>query len=93
MAPFQKLMHPLKYAGQMALTNYILQSAIGLFLFSSVGLGWYEQLSPTQVLVIAVSVFIVQVLFSKLWLSYFKYGPLEWLWRCLSYKTLLKIRR
>ena len=93
MTPFQKLLHPLKYVGQMALTNYIVQSAIGLFLFSSVGLGWYEQLSPTQVLLLAVSVFIVQVFFSKLWLSYFKYGPLEWLWRCLSYKTLLKIRR
>ena len=92
MTAFQKLLHPLKYVGQMALTNYILQSAIGLFLFSSVGLGWYEQLSPTEVFLLAVSVFSVQLFLSKIWLSYFKYGPLEWLWRCLTYKKLLCIK-
>lgn len=89
---WKKILSPLKYAGRMALTNYIGQSAIGLFLFSSVGLSRYETFSPSQTLLVATSVFLVQVIFSKLWLTYFRYGPLEWLWRCLSYRKWLSIK-
>lgn len=90
---WKKLLRPLQYAGRMALTNYLLQSAIGLFIFSSIGLHWYQILSPSQTMGLAVVVFIVQVLLSKLWLRYFKYGPLEWVWRCISYWKVLGIRK
>jgi uncharacterized protein len=89
---WKKILSPLKYAGRMALTNYILQSFIGLILFSSIGFKLYETLSPSQSLITAIIVFIFQVIMSKIWLSYFKFGPLEWLWRCLTYKKLLPIR-
>jgi len=85
------VLSPLKYAGRMALTNYILQSFIGLIIFSSVGFELYETLSPSETLLTAVSVFILQVLLSKVWLTYFLFGPLEWIWRCLTYKKLLPI--
>lgn len=90
---FKHVLHPLKYAGRMALTNYIMQSVIGLFLFSSVGFGLYESFSPYQTLLMAIAVFIIQVIYSKIWLTYFKFGPLEWLWRCLTYKKFLPIIR
>ena len=83
------VLSPLKYVGRMALTNYIMQSAIGLFLFSSVGLSLYETLSPFQTILLAVSVFLLQIIYSKAWLKYFNFGPLEWVWRCFSYKKLL----
>ncbi|SDK72580.1 uncharacterized protein SAMN04488034_101242 [Salinimicrobium catena] len=87
------LLKPLRHAGRMALTNYLMQSVIGLLLFSSVGFSLYETMSPSQTLSVATAVFAFQVLYSKLWLSYFKYGPMEWLWRSLTYKKALPITR
>ncbi len=87
------LLSPLKYVGRMALTNYIMQSIIGLFLFSSVGFSLYETLSPFQTILVAVIVFLFQVFYSRAWLKYFKFGPLEWIWRCLSYKKLLPFKK
>lgn len=88
---FKFVLQPLKYAGRMALTNYIMQSVIGLFLFSSIGFGLYETFSPSETLLMAIAVFIFQVIYSKIWLTYFKFGPLEWIWRCLTYKKYLPI--
>ncbi|WP_324720424.1 DUF418 domain-containing protein [Salinimicrobium sp. HB62] len=87
------LLKPLRHVGRMALSNYIMQSGIGLFLFSSVGFSFYEGFSPWQTLSIAFAVFALQVLFSKLWLTYFRFGPLEWLWRCLTYRKLFRISK
>jgi len=90
---WKRLLHPLKYVGRMALTNYIMHSFIGLILFSSVGFSMYETLSPAQTLVTALAVFGFQVIFSKVWLTYFKFGPLEWIWRCFSYAKVLPIKK
>ena len=90
--PFQNFLKPLKYVGKMALSNYILQSIIGLFLFSSVGFGRYEHFSPSGTLAIAVLVFLFQIVFSKIWLHYFRFGPLEWLWRCLTYQEYIPLK-
>ncbi|MGB3145707.1 MAG: DUF418 domain-containing protein [Maribacter sp.] len=87
------ILSPLKYVGRMALSNYILQSFIGLILFTSVGFRLYERLSPSETLMTAILVFIGQVLLSKFWLTYFQFGPLEWIWRCLTYKKLLPIKK
>lgn len=84
---------PLKYAGRMALTNYLMQSFIGLIIFSSIGLSLYERLSPTQTLIVAFSVFIFQIILSKIWLSYFRFGPFEWIWRCLTYRKLIHLKK
>lgn len=90
---WKKIFTPFIYVGRMALTNYIMHSAIGLFIFSSVGLQLYETLSPYETAMLAVAVFTLQVVFSKIWLDYFNYGPLEWIWRCFSYKKILSIKK
>ncbi|TDQ31214.1 uncharacterized protein CLV82_1919 [Zeaxanthinibacter enoshimensis] len=89
----RRILSPLRYAGRMALTNYLFQSVIGVFLFTSFGLGLYETLSPSQTLIIAILIFVVQVLLSRWWLTFFRYGPLEWIWRCFSYREILSLRR
>lgn len=90
---WKKLLLPLKYAGRMALTNYIMQSFIGLILFSSIGFSLYETLSPSYALLTAFIVFILQVILSKIWLTYFQFGSIEWIWRCLTYKKVLPIKK
>ncbi|RMB59488.1 DUF418 domain-containing protein [Dokdonia sinensis] len=84
---------PLKAVGKMALTNYLLQSFIGLIIFSSLGFEKYETFSPYQTLLIALIVFVFQIIISTLWLQYFKYGPMEWLWRCISYWKILPFKK
>lgn len=78
--------------GRMALTNYIGQSVIGMFLFYGIGLGWGSTIGLLQTEVIVLAVFLFQMLFSRLWLSRFKFGPLEWIWRMLTYGKWLAIR-
>lgn len=77
---------------RMALTNYIGQSVIGMFLFYGIGLGWGSTIGLLQTEVIVLAVFLFQMLFSRLWLSGFKFGPLEWIWRMLTYGKWLAIR-
>ncbi|WP_100926652.1 DUF418 domain-containing protein [Tenacibaculum sp. SZ-18] len=50
-------------------------------------------LSPTQTFLTAIVVFTFQIIFSKIWLKYFQFGPTEWLWRCLTYRKSFKLKR
>lgn len=82
---WQKILHPLAPVGKMALTMYLSQTFFGLLLFYSFGLGLFEKTSPGLNMLLTIPVFIIQVLFSKWWLNYFNYGPVEWLWRSLTF--------
>lgn len=75
--------------GRMALTNYIGQSVIGVFLFYGIGLGLGAGVSLVQTELIVLAVFIAEALFSRIWLSVFRFGPLEWIWRMFTYRRLL----
>lgn len=88
-----KLLIPFSFVGRMALTNYLMQSVIGLVLFTNIGFSLYQSLNPLQCFTLAMLCFVGQVLFSKFWLSHFQYGPLEWLWRCGSYMTMVPLRK
>jgi uncharacterized protein len=80
---FFKLMAPV---GRMAFTNYLMQSAICAFIFLEYGLGMYGQLERYQTyLYIVMPIWTFQIIFSNLWLHFFKAGPFEWLWRSLTY--------
>lgn len=68
--------------GRMALTNYFFQSVIGTFILFGWGLGMLGQLRNLYMFLIAIAVIILQTAFSKFWLKKFRYGPMEWLWRC-----------
>lgn len=89
----KKWLFPLQYPGRMALTNYLMQSVFGLIIFSSLGFQLYEKLSPPQTFLVAIIIFIIQLIYSKAWLNYFQFGPIEWLWRCFSYKKLIPNRK
>ena len=79
-------------AGQMALTNYLSQSLVLTFLSYGWGLGLALRLNGLQVLIICLILFPIQVLISSLWLKQFRYGPLEWIWRCITYWKVLPIK-
>lgn len=69
----------------MGLTTYVSQTAFGLFIFYGYGLGLLLNLSGTVALGLGFIFFIFQILFSRWWFTTYKYGPLEWLWRSLTY--------
>jgi uncharacterized protein len=71
--------------GRMALTNYISQSLIGILLFYGLGFGLGTRFGLIYIEFAALIVFIVQIVLSRLWLHYFRFGPLEWLWRICTY--------
>jgi uncharacterized protein len=75
----------LKAVGRMALTNYVGQSVITSILFY--GLGFYDRFGFAQLMGVAVLIWIVQAIFSLLWLRAYEMGPLEWLLRSLTYGT------
>lgn len=83
----------LKSAGRMALTCYIGQSLIGILLFYGVGLGLGTQCGLITIEVIAALVFLFEVVLCRLWLSHFRFGPLEWIWRMLTYGERMPLRR
>jgi uncharacterized protein len=80
-------------AGQMALTNYLTQSVILGFLFYSCGLGLYGHLGSAAAAVIGVILFLGQLGFSRAWLQRYQFGPMEWLWRSLTYGRRQPMRR
>jgi uncharacterized protein len=71
--------------GRMAFTNYLMQSLIFGWIFYGYGLGLFGRLGVTEALAIGLAVYAGQVLFSAWWLSRYRYGPVEWLWRTLMY--------
>ena len=81
--------------GKMTLTNYITQNLIGIFLFSGFGLGYglSHKLYLGYYYFFALVIYILQIYFSKWWLARYYYGPIEWLWRQLSYGKRLPIKR
>jgi uncharacterized protein len=72
-------------AGRMALTNYVAQSAICMLIFRGVGLEMGGTVGPTLYLPIGIAIYAIQLAVSRVWLGRFQYGPLEWLWRMLTY--------
>jgi uncharacterized protein len=78
--------------GRMAFTNYLAQSVILGWIFYGYGLGLFGRLGVTSTLAIGLVVYFVQVPFSAWWLSRYRYGPVEWLWRTLMYVAAQPMR-
>jgi len=77
--------------GRTALSNYLFQSLICIFIFYGVGLGYGGTLGYSTVLMVAIVLFGWQIIFSTFWLKYFRFGPVEWLWRQLTYGKRVKL--
>jgi uncharacterized protein len=79
------LLRPLAALGRMAFTNYILQSVVFSRIFFGFGAGQFGKMGAAAALVLGLAVYAVQAMLSMIWLRYYRYGPLEWLWRALMY--------
>jgi uncharacterized protein len=88
----RRILAPVAAAGRMALTNYLTQTLILITLFYGFGFGLFYQVSLTQGVLITIVLYLIQVCWSNLWFKKFKYGPLEWLWRGLTYKKFEPLR-
>jgi uncharacterized protein len=94
-AQFSTGIKVLKYlipVGRMALSNYILQTVFMVLIFYSFGFGLFGKIGLMTTMGIAILIVIAQLVLSNLWLKHFRFGPLEWLWRSLTYKKWIKIR-
>jgi uncharacterized protein len=85
-ASFQGIKQILSPVGRMAFTNYILMTLIGTFIFYGHGLGLFGSVERKIQILIVPGIWLVLLILSPLWLKRFRYGPLEWSWRRLTYK-------
>ena len=79
--------------GRMSVTNYMFQSLIGVTLFYGFGLNLAVELSFLQCMFVGLVVYAVQILYSNWWIKRFYYGPVEWLWRVLTWFKAVPFRR
>jgi uncharacterized protein len=84
-AAWQKRLAVLAPMGQMALTNYVMHSLILTSIFYGYAGGFYGEIARAPQMLLALAIILLQILLSTLWLKYFRFGPLEWLWRSLTY--------
>jgi uncharacterized protein len=74
-----------KEMGKMALTNYLMQTIINILLFNGIGFGLAGKIGPSIYIFMFAFLMILQIFFSRWWLSKYRFGPVEWLWRSLTY--------
>jgi uncharacterized protein len=89
----QSLFARLEAVGQMAFTNYIMHSVICTLFFFGYGLNYYAELQYYQLYFVVAAIWVLQMIVSPLWLRFFLFGPLEWLWRTLTYWRRPAFRR
>ncbi|RYY23809.1 MAG: DUF418 domain-containing protein, partial [Chitinophagaceae bacterium] len=82
---WKKLLNVFAPVGQLALTNYIMQSLICVFIFTGYGLALFARVGPAMLSLIAIAIYTAQIIYSHIWIKYFHFGPMEWLWRSLTY--------
>jgi uncharacterized protein len=80
-------------AGRMAFSNYIGTSLVVMLAMRQWAGGWWGELDRLQLLAVVLPVWALILAWSQPWLARFRYGPLEWLWRCLTYWRVFPIRR
>jgi len=87
------LVMPLAPLGRMALTNYLMQSVTIVVLFYGIGFGLVGKAGAAACLLICVTQYVAQIVFSAWWLKRFRFGPMEWVWRSLTYGKPQPMRR
>jgi len=90
---FGKVTQAISKTGRMAFTNYFTQSIICTTIFYSYGLGLYGKVNLWQGILLAVAIYILQVIWSHHWLKHYRFGPLEWLWRSMTYRERQPMKR
>jgi uncharacterized protein len=80
-------------AGRAAFTNYLGTSVVMMLVFHGWALGLFGQLNRPQLYVVVALTCVLMLAWSKPWLDRYRYGPLEWLWRCLTYRTAFPLKK
>lgn len=80
-------------AGRAAFTNYLGTSIVMMFVFHGWALGLFGQLNRPQLYIVVALAWVLMLAWSKPWLDRYRYGPLEWLWRCLTYAKVFPMRK
>jgi uncharacterized protein len=88
-----RLMNGLRAVGQLAFTNYVMHTVICTLVFFGYGLNQYNDWEYYQLFYLVIAIWILQLVLSPIWLRYFLFGPLEWLWRSLTYGRMQPFRR
>jgi len=79
-------------AGRAAFTNYLGTSVLMMLVFHGWGFGLFGKLNRPQLYIVVVLAWVLMLAWSKPWLYRFRYGPLEWLWRMLTYGVAIPLR-
>jgi uncharacterized protein len=82
---WRRRLAPLAVVGRMALSNYLFQSLVCTLIFYSYGLALFCKIRPSLGLLLTIAIFLIQIPLSVWWLRRFRFGPVEWLWRSLTY--------
>jgi uncharacterized protein len=89
----QWLTSRLAAVGQMALTNYVMHSIICAFIFFGIGFAMFGELQRYELYYVVFGIWVFQLIVSLIWLKYYRFGPLEWLWRSLTYNKRQAMKR
>jgi len=89
---WQKRLMNFYAVGRMGLTTYLMQTLFGALIFHSYGLGLLGDIGAFYSFLIAIGLFIVQITFAKFWFRHFNFGPVEWIWRNLTYLKIHPMR-
>jgi len=90
---FKKAFHYFAYVGRLSFTNYLMHTLLGYLIFYPFFGGHFATMGLIEISFLALVLYVFQIIFSMLWLKFFAFGPLEWGWRCLTYKKVFPIRR
>ncbi|MGE7609627.1 DUF418 domain-containing protein [Peribacillus frigoritolerans] len=84
------ILYPLQAYGRMAMSNYLGQTVVGIFILPMM-IGYF---SPSLIIYgLCIITWITQIIISNVWLKYIYYGPVEWVWRCFTYWRLVPLRK
>ena len=90
---WRRTLFPFAAVGRMALTNYLMQSVLCTLFFYHFTTGLYGRIGPAIGLVPTVILYGAQVVFSNWWLKRYRFGPMEWLWRGMTYSKFPSMRK
>ncbi|RFB18306.1 DUF418 domain-containing protein [Bacillus sp. HNG] len=90
---WKRILSPLAFVGRLSLSNYLFQSILCTLLFYGYGFGLYGKMELYTGFLLTIVIFIIQIVLSYLWLKKFRFGPIEWIWRTLTYAQKVDIRK
>ena len=89
----KKVLNLFSYVGRTSFSNYLMHTLFGYLIFYPFFGGLFGQVSLVQLFFLAIGLYAFQVVFSYVWLKFFRFGLLEWVWRCLTYAKLFPLKR